>query len=73
MNFTELIDLAVDEQTHETFVAQADSERQFALGDVESGFGIAQSLVVQARHIFERCVAHGGVVTIDIECSHKKC
>src|SRR5262245_24304954 len=40
------IDLAVDQQSDQTFVAQARSERKFALRDVKSRFGVAESLVV---------------------------
>ena len=40
---TRAIDLAVDEQTNETFVTEAGRKRQLSLGDVESGFRVAES------------------------------
>ena len=66
------IDLAVDEQAHEPFVTETRSERKFALRDVEGGFSVAEWLVVQTRHVFEGRVAHGRMVTIDVECAHAK-
>ena len=60
---TRAIDLAVDEESHESFVPEAGCEREFALSDVERSFGITQSLVVEPRHVFERRVAHSGVVS----------
>jgi hypothetical protein len=63
---TRAIDLAVDEEPHETLVAEAWREGKFALRDVESSFRITQSLIVEPRHIFKRRVAHRSVITIDI-------
>ncbi len=51
-------------------MAQAGCERQFALGYVKRRFSVAESLVVQARDVFERRIAHRGVIAIDIESSH---
>src|SRR6185503_12236935 len=68
---TRAIDLTVDEQSYEPLVAQARGEGKFALSDVERRFRIAQPLTVEPRHIFERRVAHGGVVTIDVESAHQ--
>src|SRR5215467_4022094 len=41
------IDLAIDQQTNEAFVAEARGEVEFALGDVESGFSFAERLIAQ--------------------------
>jgi hypothetical protein len=64
------IDLAIDEKTHEAFMAQAGCEGQLALGYVKRGFRVTQSLVMQPRDVFERRIAHRRVVTIDVECAH---
>jgi hypothetical protein len=66
------IDLAVDKQADQPFVAQARRESEFALGDVEGRFGVAERLTVQARHVFERRVAHGRVITVDVQGAHAK-
>jgi len=47
-------------------VAQAGREGKFALRDVKRSFGVTQSLIVETRYIFERRVAHRGVVAINI-------
>src|SRR6185295_18358728 len=39
------INLAVNEETDQTFVAQTRREGEFALRDVESGFGVAEKSV----------------------------
>src|SRR5215207_69213 len=52
-------------------MAQAGSEGKFALRDIERRLRIAQSLIVEPRDIFERCVAHCRVITIDIESAHQ--
>jgi hypothetical protein len=47
-------------------MAQAGREREFALGDVKGGLSVAEKAVVQTSHVFERRVAHGGVVSVDV-------
>ena len=67
---TRTIDLAVDEQTDQPFMAQTGSERDFALRYIESRFCVAESLIVQARAILVRRIAHRSVIAIDIESAH---
>src|SRR5262249_4596849 len=40
------IDLAIDQQTDQTFVTEAGSEREFPLRDIKSRFGVAESLIM---------------------------
>ncbi|HEU5131936.1 MAG TPA: hypothetical protein VFT26_07540, partial [Pyrinomonadaceae bacterium] len=68
---TRAIDLAVDKQADETFVAQARCEGQFSLGDVKGGFRVTEAFVSQPGHVLERRIAHGGVISIDIQGSHQ--
>ena len=51
-------------------MTETGSERQFALGYVKSGFGVAESLIVKASDVLKRRVTHRGVVAIDIEGAH---
>lgn len=60
------INLAIDKESNKPFVAQAGSERQFALGNVERRLGVAQLLVVEPRHVLVGRIAHGGVITIEV-------
>jgi hypothetical protein len=60
------IDLAVDEETDQTLMAQAGSEGKFSLRYVERGLGVAEPTVVKTRYVFEGRVTHGGVISIDV-------
>src|SRR5215510_8159200 len=45
---TRAVHLAVDQQTHQSFVSEAGDKWKFALRYVKGGFGIAQPLIVKA-------------------------
>src|SRR5688572_3507320 len=68
---TRPIDLTVDEQSYQTFMAQAGREWQLSLSDVKGRLRVAQSSVVQAGDVFERRVTHCSVISIDVESAHK--
>src|SRR5258705_11118318 len=61
------IDLAIHQQSHQALMAQAGCERQLTLCHVESSVSIAKPLIVQTCYVLERGIAHGRVVTIDVE------
>ena len=67
---TRAIDLAVNQQTDETLVAEAGREGQLALRHIERSLGITEWTIVQTRHVFVGRVAHRGVVAINVECAH---
>jgi Tfp pilus assembly protein PilX len=58
--------LTVNEQTNQTRVTEAGSERQFALRYIESGLRIAEWSIVQTRDFLIRRVAHRRVITINV-------
>ncbi|HEU4479403.1 MAG TPA: hypothetical protein VFR80_12865 [Pyrinomonadaceae bacterium] len=64
------IELTVDEQTNEAFVPEARREGEFTLGDVEGRLSIAKLLIMEPRYVLVRRIAHGSVITIEVESAH---
>ena len=65
------INLAVDEQTNETFVTEHRREGKLALRAVKRGGSFAERLAVNARYVLVRRVAHGRVIAIEIQRAHR--
>ena len=63
---TRTIDLAINQQTDETLMAQAGCERHLPLRHIKRSSGITERAIVQTSHVFVRRVGHRGVVAIDV-------